>query len=232
MKAQKKISIFSKNFFYFIFFVVVAILFDVGTAGASDIQICAPASDNCIYYSGKSITYCESTQGCKKSLRTLLTRDGYSSNISFCSSSIDPNNCYNKKVDECVLKKDSLGNSFCKLVSFSSNSSTIGQTVINEEEKDDEKHATSKTPFPTLENPLSSSATPQKMIGKIINIIMGLVGSLALIMFIFGGISWMTAGGNEEKVKKSIGIIVWSVIGLAAIFLSYALVRLLITNVI
>jgi len=86
------------------------------------------------------------------------------------------------------------------------------------------------SPFPSLNNPLKSSESPQALVGKIINIIMGIVGSLALIMFIFGGLSWMTAGGNEEKVKKSIGILVWSVLGLVVIFLSYVLVNFLIQN--
>lgn len=88
----------------------------------------------------------------------------------------------------------------------------------------------SDSDFPKLEDPLSAVASPQILLGNVINIIMGAVGSLALIMLIFGGISWMTAGGNDEKVKKSIGIIVWSVIGLAVVFLSYAIVKLLITQ--
>ena len=88
------------------------------------------------------------------------------------------------------------------------------------------------TPFPKLTNPLASSDSPQALIGKIINVAMGVVGSLALIMFILGGISWMTAGGNEEKVRKSMGMIVWSMLGLIVVFLSYALVKFLLKEII
>lgn len=82
-----------------------------------------------------------------------------------------------------------------------------------------------------LENPLGSINTPQALIGKIINSVLGVVGSLALLMFVFGGLTWMTSGGSSDKVKKGRDIIVWSAIGLAVIFLSYGLVRFLILNI-
>lgn len=79
-------------------------------------------------------------------------------------------------------------------------------------------------------NPLGTDS-PEAFIGKGINVIFGLVGTLALVMFVYGGISWMLAGGAAEKTKKAMGIIVWSVIGLAAIFLAYGLTYFLITKV-
>lgn len=82
-----------------------------------------------------------------------------------------------------------------------------------------------------LDNPLGSVTTPQVLIGKIINSVLGVVGSLALLMFIFGGLTWMTSGGSADKVKKGKDIIVWSAIGLVVIFASYGLVRFLILNI-
>lgn len=82
----------------------------------------------------------------------------------------------------------------------------------------------------TLSNPLSVS-TPQELIGKIINAVLGIVGSLALLMFVYGGLTWMTSSGSQEKVKKGRDIIVWSAIGLAIIFASYGLVRILLNTV-
>lgn len=83
-----------------------------------------------------------------------------------------------------------------------------------------------------LTNPLGASgiSTPQQLIGKVINSVLGVVGSLALIMFIYGGLVWMTSAGNTEKVKKGREIIIWSAIGLFVIFASYALVRFLLAN--
>ena len=83
-----------------------------------------------------------------------------------------------------------------------------------------------------LTNPLGDSVqTPQELIGKIINAVLGVVGSLALLMFVFGGLTWMTSSGSAEKVKKGKDIIVWSAIGLAIIFSAYGLVKVLILGV-
>ncbi len=82
-----------------------------------------------------------------------------------------------------------------------------------------------------LTNPLGDIDTPQKLIGKVINSVLGIVGSLALLMFVYGGLTWMTSSGNQEKVKKGKDIIVWSAIGLAIIFSAYGLTRVLIEGV-
>jgi len=55
---------------------------------------------------------------------------------------------------------------------------------------------------------------------------MGIMGSLALTMIVYGGILWMTAMGNGDREKKGFSIIVWSSLGIAVIFASYALVDL------
>lgn len=82
-----------------------------------------------------------------------------------------------------------------------------------------------------LTNPLTGIETPQALIGKIINVVLGVVGSLALLMFVYGGLTWMTSSGSQEKVKKGRDIIVWSAIGLAIIFASYGLVKILLSSV-
>lgn len=81
-----------------------------------------------------------------------------------------------------------------------------------------------------LDNPLNVDS-PQLLIGQIINSVLGVVGSIALVMFIYGGLTWMTSGGSSEKVKKGRDVIVWSAVGLIVIFISYGLVRFLILNI-
>lgn len=81
-----------------------------------------------------------------------------------------------------------------------------------------------------LENKLNAD-TPQELIGVVIDAILGLVGSLALLMFVFGGITWMTSSGSAEKVKKGRDIIVWAAIGLVIVFSAYGLTRVLIAGV-
>jgi hypothetical protein len=88
------------------------------------------------------------------------------------------------------------------------------------------------TPEIRLGDPLGGViSTPQVLIGKIINAVLGVVGSLALLMFVYGGLVWMTSSGSAEKVKQGREIIVWSAIGLAIIFAAYGLVRILIQAV-
>lgn len=80
-----------------------------------------------------------------------------------------------------------------------------------------------------LPNPLGMRETSiQVMIGRVINSAMGLIGSIALAMFIYGGLTWMLSAGNPEKVKQGRNIFMWAAIGLFVIFSSYALVRVVI----
>jgi hypothetical protein len=84
----------------------------------------------------------------------------------------------------------------------------------------------------SLNNPLGSGVTePETIIANVINSIFGIVGSLALLMFIYGGLMWMTSGGNQDKVKQGRGVILWASIGLMVIFLSYMLVRFVIVTI-
>lgn len=78
----------------------------------------------------------------------------------------------------------------------------------------------------TLDNPLGQNVSVQNLIGRIINAVLGIVGSLALVMFIYGGFIWMLAAGNNERVQRGKDIIIWAVIGLVIIFSAYALVKL------
>ncbi len=57
--------------------------------------------------------------------------------------------------------------------------------------------------------------------------ILGLSGALALFMFVWGGLLWMTSGGNSQRVEKGRSTLVWATIGLLVIFGSYSLLSTL-----
>jgi len=63
------------------------------------------------------------------------------------------------------------------------------------------------------------------LVGSIINYVFGIIGVLALVMFIYGGIMWMTSGGTPDKIKKGRDTLVWAILGLALIFFSYSLLH-------
>lgn len=80
-----------------------------------------------------------------------------------------------------------------------------------------------------IDNPIDTDS-PQQLIGKVIKAVLGISGSLALLMFVYGGFTWMLSGGNSEKVTKGKNTLVWAAIGLIVIFSSYALVNAIFTG--
>jgi hypothetical protein len=83
----------------------------------------------------------------------------------------------------------------------------------------------------TLQSPIDIK-DPNVLIGRIIKAALGIVGSLALVMFIFGGFVWMTSVGNNEKVTKGKNIIIWATLGLVVVFAAYAAVSFVLKDVI
>ncbi|MFZ4631640.1 MAG: pilin [Patescibacteria group bacterium] len=84
---------------------------------------------------------------------------------------------------------------------------------------------------PKIDNPAKGVSSVQGLASNIINAIFGMIGSLALLMIIYGGLTWMTSGGNAENIKKGRDTVIWATIGLAFIFLSYALASVLIKTI-
>ena len=59
------------------------------------------------------------------------------------------------------------------------------------------------------------------VVGNLIKIILAILGVLFLILIIISGIQWMSAGGNDDLVKKSKGRIKNATIGLGITLLAY-----------
>jgi len=74
--------------------------------------------------------------------------------------------------------------------------------------------------------PLGNASLPV-VIGRIIRQAIGFVGVVGLLMFIYAGILYMTARGNEEQVTKAKNIMLWSILGIMAILGAYGLVSFL-----
>ncbi len=68
----------------------------------------------------------------------------------------------------------------------------------------------------------------QTLAGKLILVAMGIIGSLALVFFIYGGIIWMTAGADPKKLSTAKSTMLWAALGLIAMFLSYVAVKTII----
>lgn len=62
---------------------------------------------------------------------------------------------------------------------------------------------------------------------NIANVILGVTGSITLLMFVYGGVMYMISGGSPDKVKKATEILRNSVIGLSIILLAGLAVQVL-----
>jgi hypothetical protein len=62
---------------------------------------------------------------------------------------------------------------------------------------------------------------------RILNVVVSLAGLTLFVMFLVGGISWLTAGGDPEKAKKAQGTLTWAVTGFILLLASWFILRLI-----
>ncbi len=67
----------------------------------------------------------------------------------------------------------------------------------------------------------------QALAGRFVNLFVGISGSVALLMFVYGGFLWLTSAGDDQKVNKGRSAMTWAVIGLIVIFGAYAILSAL-----
>lgn len=60
--------------------------------------------------------------------------------------------------------------------------------------------------------------------------ILGIVGSLALLMFIYGGFTFLISAGSSEKISEARKIILAAVIGLIIVFSSYLIIQFVLNS--
>lgn len=73
-----------------------------------------------------------------------------------------------------------------------------------------------------------TGVTPQTRIAQILGLILsyflGFLGVIFMILIIYAGLTWMTAEGNEQKVKLAKETLKNSATGLAVVVIAYAFV--------
>ena len=78
-----------------------------------------------------------------------------------------------------------------------------------------------------IENPLGSEdISAYDLYARLIFGFLGFTGVVALVMFIIGGFTLMTAAGNTDKIKKGRDTLIWATLGIIIVFASYAILRL------
>ena len=61
------------------------------------------------------------------------------------------------------------------------------------------------------------------VIGRIISVVLGTLGVILLVIMIYAGFLWMTAGGNADQVEKAKKWMINGVVGLIIVLASYAI---------
>ncbi len=67
----------------------------------------------------------------------------------------------------------------------------------------------------TLPNPLGNVGDFPTLINNIVIYVSGVIGGLAVIMFVWAGILFLTSAGNEGQLTKARKALLYAVIGLA-----------------
>ena len=65
---------------------------------------------------------------------------------------------------------------------------------------------------------------------KVINIVIGVVGFVAVAMTIYGGIQYTTSAGDPGKVKKAKDTIMYGIVGLVVAILAFAIINFVLSS--
>lgn len=65
--------------------------------------------------------------------------------------------------------------------------------------------------------------------GRLTRFFVSGLGALAVLMFVFGGLQWVMAAGNQEKITKARQTIAYAIMGVAIVMSSYILINFIYT---
>ena len=86
----------------------------------------------------------------------------------------------------------------------------------------------------TGDNAINSESNSQDLISvvnTIINVIIGVIGFVAVIVIILGGVSYTTSAGDPGKVKKAKDTIMYGIVGLVIALLAFAIVNFVLSSI-
>jgi hypothetical protein len=68
-----------------------------------------------------------------------------------------------------------------------------------------------------------SSGSVVTIVATVINVVLGALGLVFVILIIYGGVLWMTAMGDKERLTKAKGLLTNAIIGLLIVVGAYAI---------
>ena len=83
-------------------------------------------------------------------------------------------------------------------------------------------------------SPSKPSGVPSDFDSAILNAtnwILGFVGMIAVLMIIWGGVTYLTSAGDEEKAKTGKKTLSYAIMGLVIAGIAYAVVKVIVTTI-
>ncbi|GEM_PF-3139571 len=68
-----------------------------------------------------------------------------------------------------------------------------------------------------------TSSDARTIIARLINIVLGLLGTVAVVMVLIGGFKWMSSGGDDTEIAKARKYVISGVIGMAIVLAAYSI---------
>lgn len=88
-------------------------------------------------------------------------------------------------------------------------------------------------PIKNVYDPINSvtPSTLQEIIAKFIRQLLAFLGVLFIALILYGGVTWMTSAGAEDKITKAKKIILASIVGLVIVLAAYAIAYFVTTQI-
>ncbi len=64
----------------------------------------------------------------------------------------------------------------------------------------------------------------------VVNVLLFLIGAVSVIMIIYGGIRYVTSGGDQGAITSAKNTILFAVVGLIVAILAYAIIRFVVSS--
>jgi len=68
------------------------------------------------------------------------------------------------------------------------------------------------------------------VIGRILSVLLSAIGVVLLVIIIYAGFLWMTAGGNPESVKKAKSMLINAIVGVVILAASFAITQFVVSS--
>lgn len=79
--------------------------------------------------------------------------------------------------------------------------------------------------IPTINILPAFDADPRNVVIRLINYALFFIGALALVFVIYGGVLYITSGGDSDKTTKARNTLMYAVLGVIVVVISYAIVN-------